>query len=232
MGPHMPSKLLTLILFGSTLLIVGCRSAGTPTYLQGMLGANAVAGDEVTWDRTPPDLEGGSDMGATPMIMGVGQKPLVGNKDLNLGIEFGGSVSWWLSGIDMYGYAGGNGAVIAFTVDNQMWMAELFVGPYASVLLADRIRIYGGAGAGLTWAYLDYESEERGLNGLTVAKSRSDSDFSAGLYARGGIEYQFDENKYFGFSVRYLQTDFNFNGLGAKVDLELWQALASFTVGF
>ncbi len=229
----MPRWTLFLPLLAFVVLLVGCKSSGTPAYLQGMLGANAVGGDEVTWKRKPLDVEGGSDLGATAMIMGVGQAPLVGNKDVNAGIEIGGSFSWWLSGIDMYAFStGSGGGVFAFTIDNQMWMAELFAGPYASVLLFDKIRLYGGAGAGFTFAYLDYEREERGYDGLKVTTRESDSDFSVGLYGRAGIEYQFDEDMYFGVGARYLVTDFDFSGLGARVDLELWQALASFTVGF
>lgn len=229
----MPRRMLLLPLLVLTLLLVGCKSPGTPAYLQGMLGANAAGGDEITWDRRPPDIDGDSDLGATPMIMGVGQAPLVGNKDVNAGIEIGASLTWWLSGIDMYAFStGSGGGVFAFSIDNEMWMAELFTGPYASFLIADKVRIYGGAGAGFTFAWLDYETQNRRYDGITITEHESDSDFSVGFYGRAGIEYQFAEDMYFGVGARYLVTDFNFNGLGAKVDLTLWQALASFTVGF
>jgi hypothetical protein len=229
----MARRLLLPLLFTLILVPVGCKSAGTPAYLQGMLGANAVSNDEITRDRRPEEVESGTDLDTTPMIMGVGQVPLVGTKDVNVGIEIGGSISWWLSGLDIYGYSlGGGGAVVAFDVENQFWMAELFAGPYLSILIADRVRIYGGAGAGFTFGYLDYETEQRTVEGLTITEDESDSDFSAGIYGRAGIEYQFAEDMYFGFCARYLVTDFTFGGIDAKVDLELWQALASFTVGF
>jgi hypothetical protein len=224
---------MLLGLLALLVLAAGCKSTGTPAYLQGMLGANAVSGNEITYKREPPDFEGEADMGAAPMIMGIGQAPLVGNKDVNAGVEIGGSLTWWFSGLDMRTvYFGPGGGIFTFNVENQMWLAELFAGPYVSFLIAERVRLFGAAGAGFTWSYLDWEREVRDFEGIPITRKDSDSEFGIGFYGRAGIEYQFAKDMYFGVGARYLVTEFDYKNLGAKVELGMWQALASFTVGF
>jgi hypothetical protein len=224
-----------LLLAALALALGACQSPNTPPmYLSGMLGANAIGNDELDFDHNPPDGSDEPDTDVDTTITGVivGQKPLLGNEVMNVGFEVGASLSWWADGISWYGYSGSGGAVVVIDIDNSMWLGELFLGPYMSVVIADSVRLYVGAGGVLAYAGVDYETTETDPDGYEYREDEWDYDFSWGLYARGGLEIRMDKDKFFGLGVRWMKTDFDLDDLGASFDLETIQALASFTVLF
>ena len=63
-------------------------------------------------------------------------------------------------------------------------------------------------------------------------EKKSDSGFSAGVYARGGIDIIFTKNFMLAAGVRGTQTGLSFSDTAGKVDVEGWQYFGVITFRF
>ena len=226
---------LPLLFLLIALPLAGCQNQKHQSmYVQGMIGANTVGKDHVSYTKLPADAtsEPSTDLPTAPMIAFAGQQPLVGDFAINAGVEFGGTLTWWRDGADVYGYTGGGGTVVIVNYDNRMWMVDFFGGPYASLMLGEKVRIYGGVGPTIVWAGLEYDAEYEGVNGRLTSYTGYDDEWSWGGYGRVGLEYMMSKRDLVGIGVRYLRTDFRFSELDTSLDFETWQIMATFTTKF
>lgn len=188
----------------------GAWNPGQPL-MQGFLGVSSyehvsVEGGDVDGDE--------GELDTLPLIGGGGQWK-VGGRHIDWGVE--GMLSF-AGRADAEAFAvGGGGAVVAVDVD--LLLFELYGGPFASVFLGDKLRLYGAAGPMLEWA--DYEQETDGF-------PDDGSGFGGGWYARTGFEYALPSWTLIGLGVRWSDATVDLGGsLG---DLEIDGLQYVFTV--
>jgi opacity protein-like surface antigen len=179
------------------------------TVMQGFLGAYEWNTVERSGGDTP-DVDGSDDdLSQLPAIGGGGQYKLLGNH-LDFGFEAMISFGWRANATAFA--AGGGGAVVAVDVD--MFLIDLYGGPFLSMFLGDRVRVYGAAGPLMQWAEFDQNGENIDDSG---------SGFGTGWYARTGLELRVRPGLMVGGGIRWTDSSIDLNnGLG-DLDLEGFQ---------
>lgn len=150
-----------------------------------------------------------------PAIGGGAQWKLAGDK-IDLGLE--GLLGFnWRAGSTAF-VVGGGGAAVAVDVD--MFVMDLYGGPFASMFLGDALRVYAGAGPLMQWAFYDE-------SGVT---SEDGSGFGLGYYARTGFDFQVGRNALLGFGVRWADSSIDVGGNLGDVDVDglLWMVTWSY----
>ena len=170
--------------------------------MQGFFGAVLYEGERSGGSRPQASLEY-EDM-QVPTIGGGAQWKLAGD-NIDVGMEGLLAFSWRSAGTAFI--AGGGGAAVAVDVD--LFVFDLYGGPFASVFLGDRMRAYVSAGPLMQWA--EYE-ESSAIN------SGSSSGFGLGYYARTGIEFVLGRGAMVGMGVRWSDSQID---LGSQGDLDV-----------
>lgn len=194
------------------------RSAGLPwapgqALLQGFLGFTTF--EHVSADGNGTTIDGDEgDLDSLPLIGGGGQWKFGGER-LDFGLE--GMLSFSGKANAVAFAAGGGGAAIAVDVD--LLLFDLYGGPFVSLFLGDRLRLYGAAGPLLEWAQWDQTGNALDAGG---------SGFGVGAYARTGFELALPSRTLVGFGVRWSDTTVD---LGRELgDLEVDGLQLLFTV--
>jgi hypothetical protein len=170
------------------------------------------------------EQEGGStasvdDDVTVPAIGGGAQLKLGGDK-VDFGIE--GLLGFAWSGSVSALATGSGGAVVAVDVD--IYLFELFGGPFVNVMLGRGSRLYAGAGPVLQWASYDQD----GPDSLT---SGDGDGFGAGYYARVGIEFDAGANTMIGIGARWTDACIDLGGGLGDLDLHGVQAVVTVSHG-
>jgi hypothetical protein len=185
--------------------------------MQGFLGVSFFENVEVD-GASGTDVDGDEgDLDQLPLLGGGGQWKLGGER-----VDMGAELMFSLSGrADAEAFVvGGSGAAIAIDVD--LLIIEIFGGPFVSMDLGEKWRLYGAAGPVLQFA--DYDQSGNGL-------SDDGSGFGSGLYARAGLEFAVSPNTLIGFGARWSDTtvdlggdlgDFEIDGLQAVFTVSKW----------
>jgi len=180
-----------------------------PIILQFMVGEMVISNDD-------PQVSNG-DYNLT--LFGVAaQKPFYGEMS-RVGIETGALFNW-KSDTRAYAASGGGGGTIAISVDINQFLFDYFFGGYVSLQPVKWFRLYVGAGPLLV--YGSWETDEKDPTTSQV-ETKSESDFSAGMYGRGGIDIIITENFILGAGIRGTKTGLSFNDTVGNVDVEGWQ---------
>lgn len=185
--------------------------------MQGFLGVSQFEHVSVD-DGGPGEVDGDDgDLDQLPLIGGGGQWKLGGER-VDFGLE--GLLSFGWQGDAEAFVIGSGGAAVAIDVD--LLVFELFGGPFASVFLGDKLRLYGAAGPLLQWA--DYSQEGNGL-------ADDGSGFGAGWYARTGLEFVLPSRTLIGFGVRWSESTVDLGGSLGDLELEGLQAVLTVSRG-
>jgi hypothetical protein len=107
---------------------------------------------------------------------------------------------------------GGDGAAV--TVDVDLFVFDLYGGPFASAFLGDAIRTHVSAGPLMQWA--QYEE-------ASVFDDSSASGFGLGWYARTGLEFALSPRTMIGAGVRRADTKVDLDSNLGDLDLEGFQ---------
>lgn len=168
----------------------GIRWRINETLMQGYFGISNYSTVEVTGG--PVDGDEG-DLDQLPVIGGGAQWKLGGER-MDLGVE--GMLSFsGLANVAAFA-AGGSGAVVAVDVD--LMVFELYGGPFASVFLGEKLRLYGAAGP--LMQFVDYSQTGSGTD-------EDGSGVGSGWYARAGLEMALPSRSFLGLGVRWSDTD-------------------------
>lgn len=181
---------------------------GRDPLAQGWLGVSELQSDEFERD------------GELPVIGGAFQQPL-GGRAANLGFEAGLSFEW--EG-DLRSVSGGGGG-LTVVADNDVLLADLFVGPYGEIVLAERWRFYAASGALLQYGACDAEINDPST-GLTEVEEDA---LGGGVYARGGLEFVLPSGASLGLGVRWVDAELDFGPEIGSYDLERVQWLFTLT---
>jgi len=190
-------------------------------YVQGLFGVSDFHVSDIKLDPSRGEIV--DDDGMTlPVLGGLFQHPPSGGRS-HLGIEAGFTFGW--QG-DVVGFTtGGGGAVVA--VDNQVFLTDLFVGPYLDTPLGAKGRAYIGAGPLLQWANVDLD-----WNTALGHEHASDNGFGYGYYSRTGLEFMARPGLWLGFGVRWVDAKVDLSGELNDLDLEGMQYYLTVTENF
>jgi hypothetical protein len=167
-------------------------------------GAVQIDGDEGELDRLP--------------VIGGGAQWKLGGERIDVGLE--GMLSFsWRADAKAFAVGGGGGTVV---VDVDVLLFELFGGPFASLFLGEKLRLYGGAGPLLQFA--DYSQSGSGLGD-------DGSGFGAGWYARTGLEYALPSRAWIGLGLRWSDTNVDLGGNLGELEIEGVQAVLTVSRG-
>jgi len=177
---------------------------GATSYSKVEAADGAVEGDRGDVDQLP--------------LIGGGAQWKLGGRRVDLGLE--GLLS--LAGrANAAAFAvGGGGAVVAIDVD--LYLLEFFGGPFASVFLGDKLRLYGGVGPLVQFA--DYQQSGNGM-------SDDGSGFGVGWYARTGLELVLPNRSLIGLGVRWSATRVDLGGSLDTLDIEGIQGVLTVSRG-
>jgi hypothetical protein len=187
------------------------------TVMQGFLGAYLLETVEQSGGSAAPVDGSDDDLSQIPAI-GGGAQWKYGGERVDFGFE--GMISFgWTANATAFA-TGGSGAVIAVDVD--LLLIDLYGGPFVSVFLGDRWRLYGAAGPMMHWAEYDQE-------GASV--DDSGGGFGTGLYARTGLELIVRPDLMVGVGARWSDSTIDLNGGLGDLDVEGLQVALTVTTG-
>jgi hypothetical protein len=185
--------------------------------MQGFFGAQFSTNIERNGGGTP-DVE--DDDTILPVIGGGGQWKLSGDK-VDFGLEAMISFAWQANATAVA--VGGGGAAVA--VDFGLFVVDLYGGPFLSMFLGDKARVYISAGP--LFEFADYDQ-----NSINGAIHGSASGFGFGGYARTGIEFFLSRGTMLGMGVRWSKSQVDLSNNLGDLDLEGIQAVITVTNGF
>jgi hypothetical protein len=157
------------------------------------------------------------------------------------GVNAGGGLSWKGSGTSFVGRIDDGGARVRYEIDNEMFILEGHIGGYFRAHLGKSVDFYVGAGPAIIWATHDVDDDEiqdetNSLpvtdGGTVILTDDGDSDVIIGYYGRAGIEFAAGRNAQWGFGVRYLGGELDFNDTVGKFDLEGLQLLFTYSAWY
>ena len=198
----------------------GTRWAPGQSLMQGYLGVLMLDQAEQTGGSLPP-VDGSDDDLARVFTLGGGAMYKLGGNRIDWGLE--GMLSFaGRAGATAFYFGGGGGAI---AVDIDLLVFDLYGGPFVSVFLGDRLRVYGALGGLLQWASYDQ-------SGPTAADTGSGTGFGSGYYARTGAEIALNPGTLLGFGVRWSESRVDLgSGLG-NLDLAGTQAVVTLSRWF
>jgi hypothetical protein len=187
--------------------------------LQGYIGAARL--DQVELSGGSSSVDGRSSGVNQYPVIGGGAQWKVAGKRLDFGIE--GMIGFgWRSGGSAF-VSDGGGLTVAVKVD--LLMIDLYGGPFLSIPLGDRARVYGGAGPVITFADYNQKSEE-------TIESESGSGFGTGVYGRFGFEFAVWTGAFVGLGARWQDSTISLSGGAGDLEAQGWQYFLSVTQGF
>lgn len=163
-----------------------------------------------------PSIDGADDDLARIPTLGGGAMYKLGGNRLDWGLE--GMVGFSGRADATAFYAGGGGAAIAVDID--LLVFDLYGGPFVSLFLGDRLRVYGAAGGLLQWASYDQ-------SGSSPADSGDGTGFGSGYYVRTGAEIALSPATMLGFGVRWSESRIDLSGDLGHLDLAGTQAVVT-----
>jgi opacity protein-like surface antigen len=164
------------------------------------------------------------DEATLPVIGGAFMQPLGGNERFSYGLEGGLSFGW--DGDIEAVVVGSGGIAVAGSTD--VFLGDLFGGPYIAFDLTPKVRIYGSTGLGLQWASFDLGFEDTAFGHQHV----SGDAFGGEWYVRTGIEFRISPATWIGLGLRYVDSSVDPSGSIGDVDLRQEQLLFTVTNGF
>ncbi|MFT7485033.1 MAG: hypothetical protein ACI9F9_000879 [Candidatus Paceibacteria bacterium] len=174
---------------------------------------------------TNPDTGFGSDgLEQLPLIAGAIQETTRNGEYFDFGFEGGAAVGFVTSG-GFVAASGANGLIVAVDID--LLLVDLFIGPFVSLNIGERMRFYAGAGPVVDFANYSHEGSE----GSTEV-DESGTGLGLGWYARGGVEFLFDGGYMLGVGYRWFDSNIALSGDLGTLDLVGSQAFVSFSTGF
>jgi hypothetical protein len=188
--------------------------------MQGFLGASFFQTVQLTGGSGPEVDGSGESLAQMPTIGGGGMFKLGGD-----GVDFGLELMFSFSGrANASAIAiGGGGAVIAVSVD--MFLFELYGGPFANVFLGNDTRVYASAGPLMEWADFTQQSDSANIDD-------HGHGFGTGFYARTGIEFALPDRTMIGFGVRWSKSTVDLDNSLGTLDLDGFQVVLTVTEGF
>lgn len=190
--------------------------------IQGILGA-AKFEDIDRSGGDNPDLPGtATGLSQMPLIGGNWQIVMGGDR-IDYGVEAGGSFGFRSDGGAVR--VGGGGAAIAVKID--MFLLDFYGGPFASIALGEKIRVYGAVGPLMQFVNYQQKSDQDGFN-----FNNTGTGFGLGWYSRLGAEIAISRSMMVGVGARWIDSNVNLSGALGDIDVRGTQMFLTFSTGF
>ena len=187
------------------------------TLLQGFIGASYY--DQVTLDQGSTSVDGDDgELDQLPVLGGGAQWKLGGKR-----VDFGFEGLFSFSGrTDAVAFSSGSGgAVVAVDVD--LVLFDLYGGPFVSVFLGDKLRLYAAAGPLMEFAEWGQTDEN--------SVDENGSGYGTGLYARLGLELVLPGRRMVGIGARWSNTQIDLDNDLGDLEIDGLQAFITVTEG-
>lgn len=216
------SRVLSLLLLAHAASCAAAPSQRPPWDRYSYLPSGYVSGILGVTDVDALELELSPSIGTTtenetltlPLIAAHAQMPLK-QDGLQWGYEMGFAFGW----------EGDRDAVIIDTgtvlvqADNDLWLLDLSGGLWVGTWIAERFRVYAGAGPLVQFGSVDLELDTpiNGLNDL------DESGIGYGYYSRIGVEVEIYPGTSAGFTARWVDSFVDLGGTMRDLDVEAIQ---------
>jgi hypothetical protein len=155
-----------------------------------------------------------------PTIGGGAQWKIAGDQ-IDFGVE--GLLAFsWRGNVSAFAVGGGGAAV---AVDINLLMFDLYGGPFVSMFLGDKTRIYAATGPLMRWTIYDQDG------GSSLSSGNGDG-FGFGYYARAGIEFALSRGTMIGLCARWTDVAVDLNSRLGDLDMSGFEALLTISQGF
>jgi len=199
---------------------------------QGLIGAAVY--EDVTFrqaSKIDSSVVAENEISSMPIIGIGGQLPMVevGKKTV-LGFD-GGIAFSWRSSVSSISSANGN---VKMTLDNDLYMVDVFWGGLISRYVTQKARIYGGAGPIFLFGnYWGKSKDENTVTDDVSLASEKSSAFGIGWYSRAGIEVRMANGAFMGLGVLWQDATIDFGTSSAgKIDFDGIMPMVTCTFGF
>lgn len=185
--------------------------------MQGFLGVTEFDDIERSGGNTP-DVDGSNEDSAELPTIGGGAQWKLGGERIDYGFEGMFSLGWRSNATAFA--VGGGGAAIAVDVD--LLLVDVYGGPFVSLFLGKKMRVYGAAGPMIEFANYDQTSS---------VFDDSGSGFGVGVYARTGIEFLLPSRTLVGFGVKWSDSTIDLGSDLGDLDMAGLQYAITITKG-
>ena len=151
-------------------------------------------------------------------LLGGGAQWKLGGERLDFGLEGLFSFAWSSDATAFV--VGGGGAAVAVDVD--LLLFEFYGGPFASVFLGEKVRVYGATGPLFQWTTYDQTGNSLDDDG---------SGFGYGYYARTGIEFALASRTFLGVGVRWSDSEVDLGGNLGDLQMDGLQGMITVSRG-
>lgn len=125
--------------------------------------------------------------------------------------------------------SGPEGGTVRVQISNQWFLGDLFFGGFASYTIAERVRLYAGAGPLIVYGRRHVEPES-GSDSEPDVPPNVEQGLGVGAYARAGLEVSLTKKFLIGGGVRGLTTGLTFKESVGDVRIEGVQGYLNFTM--
>ena len=194
-------------------------------HIQVLLGATHFS--DLTFEdqsTTDPTVEAESEISLMPILGVCGSMPFM-KGPVAFGLEGGVLFGWRNESVTAHGHGG----TLRLHIENDLYLFDLFLGPYMSAMLGKRARIYVGAGPLLMVGQYDKRIDEEVSESEPIRDDKTSMVSGTGLYARTGIEYKFEDGSFMGLCVRGFKSRLDFEDVPKDTDVKGLQFLITFT---
>jgi hypothetical protein len=174
------------------------------------------------FERTGGDVDDVTGEGGTVdqyPVIGGGFQHKMGGSAVDLGVEallsLGGRAN---GGAFIVGPGGG---LIAVSLD--LFVVDIYGGPFISLPLGDKARVYGAVGPLVQFA--SYHQSPTNVSG-----GESGNGFGIGAYARTGVEFEMASGSLIGLGVRWYDSQVDLSNRLGDLDIEGVEAMITFSV--
>jgi len=174
------------------------------------------------------DLATNTELDLTDMfsIGGALYHPLGGKDKLTFGIEYGGILSYASDDVD----GKTPDANIDVSMEADLLLLDLFVGPQVNFWLGEKLRLYGGLGGVLMVGYGSLDFQQEDLEDLYDRDfDNSDTKVGGGGYVRLGAELKVGENGGLGLGVRGFAAELDLDNTLGELDFQGVQGFITYT---
>lgn len=191
--------------------------------IQGMFGAAKF--EEVQRSGGDiPAIGNGGNLTQMPLIGGNWQMVLGGDR-IDWGLDVGGTLGFRSDGGTVTPIGAGTVAV-----DIDMSLFDLYGGPFISMNLGEKIRVYGGVGPMMQFANYNHKNNRPSSDPLHV--NDSGTGFGLGWYSRLGAELAISRGMMVGLGGRWIDSTVDLSGGLGDLDIAGAQVYLTFSTGF
>ena len=195
------------------------RERISSVHSQALIGISEVSGIELSRESSDISRAGKESL---PAVGAAWQMPMTYSPP-EIGIETGVSLGW-----DAGRSLRVSDGQEEMSVDTNLLIADIWIGPYIALPLGRSVRVYASAGPLLQYGEISLRYEQQ--NGDLVRVR--DNSYAGGTYVRTGIELIVARDVYLGFGARWYQSVLDLDASKQAIDINVAQYFFTLSTRF